>query len=200
MQVRAQGRFEGLTTYAIPQTTLDGILALQLTVAWAGEGLDARRLGWWRTDLIDEGAGGVLFARLMPHTKAWAGLEAALAAARQADAQARAAVAQPDRLRTLFHWGFHVDEHLADRLLALKHDGTVPRDVLPFPVDLAAPFDPGAFEAALRALAPKAAFEVVPSGRQMKGSMPDDSLDAARHLAAALVPLADRYPSPFFRV
>lgn len=34
---------------------LDRILALQFTVAWAGEGrCQPKRLGWWETDLIDE--------------------------------------------------------------------------------------------------------------------------------------------------
>ena len=40
---------------ALTQHALDAILALQLTVAWAGEGLaDPKRLEWWRTDLVDE--------------------------------------------------------------------------------------------------------------------------------------------------
>ena len=34
---------------------LDEILALQLSVAWVGEGRSQpRRLGWWQTDLIDD--------------------------------------------------------------------------------------------------------------------------------------------------
>ena len=37
--------------------TLDQILALQVTIAWAGEGLcDPNRLGWWNTDLVDQTA------------------------------------------------------------------------------------------------------------------------------------------------
>ncbi len=33
---------------------LDEVLALQVTIAWAGEGLwSPPRLGWWRTDLVD---------------------------------------------------------------------------------------------------------------------------------------------------
>jgi hypothetical protein len=50
----------------VPASVLDDILAVQLTMAWAGEGrCDPARLGWWQTDLIDE-AGGVvdLFVRL----------------------------------------------------------------------------------------------------------------------------------------
>ena len=51
----------------LPPHALDAILALQLTVAWAGEGLsDPKRLDWWRTDLVDALGGGDLFARLLP--------------------------------------------------------------------------------------------------------------------------------------
>ncbi|HEY5955223.1 MAG TPA: hypothetical protein VIV60_01670 [Polyangiaceae bacterium] len=35
--------------------TIDKILAIQLLVAWAGEGRsEPKRLGWWDTDLVDE--------------------------------------------------------------------------------------------------------------------------------------------------
>lgn len=45
----------------------DFILALQFTVAWAGEGRSQpKRLGWWDTDLIDEAGGGDFLARLTP--------------------------------------------------------------------------------------------------------------------------------------
>jgi hypothetical protein len=46
---------------------LDELLALQLTVAWAGEAAgEPTRLGWWKTDLVDAQGGGDLFARLTP--------------------------------------------------------------------------------------------------------------------------------------
>jgi len=51
----------------IRDAILDTVLALQLTVAWAGEGLsEPPRLGWWQTDLVDELGGGDLLARLLP--------------------------------------------------------------------------------------------------------------------------------------
>jgi len=79
-----------MTTTATPTAALDEILALQLTIAWAGEGLcQPKRLDWWRTDLIDDAGGGDLFARLLPRTKAWASLEAARIAAARADRAAR---------------------------------------------------------------------------------------------------------------
>ena len=46
-------------TQSIPDSVLDDILTLQLTVAWAGEGLcEPKRLDWWKTDVIDEMGGG----------------------------------------------------------------------------------------------------------------------------------------------
>jgi hypothetical protein len=57
---------------------LDQILAIQFSVAWAGEsGGDPPRLGWWQSDLIDAETGGDFFARLLPRTHAWAGLSLA---------------------------------------------------------------------------------------------------------------------------
>jgi hypothetical protein len=39
----------------LTDATLDAILAMQVTVAWAGEGrCSPRRLGWWDTDLVDK--------------------------------------------------------------------------------------------------------------------------------------------------
>lgn len=97
--------------------TLDAILALQLTVGWAGEKAEApERLGWWNTGLTDAMAGGDLFAPLLPRTFVWAGLELARAAALRADRDARGQLARPDEVRTLFHFGFELDEALADRL------------------------------------------------------------------------------------
>jgi hypothetical protein len=43
----------------IPDEALDAILAMQLTIVWAGEGRSTpKRLGWWDTDLISEDGGG----------------------------------------------------------------------------------------------------------------------------------------------
>jgi hypothetical protein len=43
------------------------------------------------------------------------------------------------------------------------------------------------------------AFTVVPGGRQLEGHRPDSPDVMIRRLAGALVPLADRYPLPFFK-
>jgi len=121
----------------ITQYALDAILALQLTVAWAGEGLsDPKRLDWWRTDLVDQLGGGDLFARLLPKTHRWASLEAVRKAAIQVDSDARLGMAKPDQVRTLFFWGFAIEEKLTERLALHKRSGKAPLDVLPFPLHL----------------------------------------------------------------
>jgi len=177
---------------------LDTVLAFQLTIAWAGEGrCEPKRLGWWQTDVIDPAGGGDLFARLLPKTHAWASLEAAREAARRTDADARKALANPDRLRTLYFLGFELDELLADRLGNHKRQGTATSQ-LPWPVAITERFDA---DRLARALGPASApHQVVPGGRQLKGTVPSDPTELVKSLAAALVPFAERYPMPFYRL
>jgi hypothetical protein len=178
---------------------LDAVLAVQLTVAWAGEGkCSPRRLGWWDTDLIDEAGGGDLLKRLLPQTHAWASLEAVREAARRSDVKARAKMADPDKMRTLYFLGFQLDEQLGDRLSALKRSGTLPADALPLPLPLTAKFSREDLIATLKK--EEAAFTVVPGGRQLKGPRPDSPDAMMRRLAGALVPLADQYPLPFYKM
>jgi hypothetical protein len=133
-------------------TPYDQILALQFTIAWAGEGRSQpKRLGWWDTDLVDEAGGGDFFARLAPRTHAWASLEAVREAARRVDEKARKKMADPDAMRTLFFLGFDIDEQLADHLAALKREGRTPADALSLPNNLAASFSKEALVAALTA-------------------------------------------------
>jgi hypothetical protein len=114
-----------------PDDILDHILTAQLAVAWAGEGGEEPRLGWWKTDLASEFGGEDLFARLLPATWPWAVLEGAREAARRADAAGRAQHHAPDRLLTLFHLGPELDERLSERLRDHKRSGTTPKDALP---------------------------------------------------------------------
>ncbi len=110
------------------ERALDAVLALQLTVAWAGEGLcEPPRLGWWQTDLVDELGGGDLLARLLPRTHRWAALATVRRAAVRADRKARLALARPDEVRTLFFWGFDTDEKLDDRLAWYQRGAIDPR-------------------------------------------------------------------------
>lgn len=183
----------------LTDTTLDAVLATQLTIAWAGEGRSSpRRLGWWDTDLIDEAGGGDFLKRLLPQTHAWASLEAVREAARRTDAKARGKMADPDKMRTLFFLGFELDEQLGDRLGALKRGGRTPSEALPLPLPLTAEFSKDKLTAALQG--GDAAFQVVPGARQLKGARPAEVDVMVRRLAAALVPFADQYPLPFYKL
>ncbi len=187
-------------TGIVTQQPLDALLALQLTVAWAGEGLcEPPRLGWWQTDLVDELGGGDLLARLLPRTHRWAALEAVRQAAAREDRKARLELARPDQVRTLFFWGFEIDEKLDDRLAHHKRDAGDPRQTLPFEVELDGSFSRDALEEALRT-SPEVDHKVVPGGRELAPGSSEDLVRSARRLAAALLPLAERYPMPFFRV
>ncbi len=186
-------------TQPLSQDALDTALAYQLTIAWSGEArCEPRRLGYWETDLVDEGGGGDLFSRLLPRTHAWASLEAVREAARRVDAKARSKSATPDNLRTLFFLGFQVDEALDDRLSALKRLGAAPSDALPLLVRFDAPFSRAALADKLRggSESPK----IVPGGRELKGAAPTDFVKVVERLAAALVPFSEQYPMPYFRI
>ena len=41
---------------------IDATLTAQLAVAWAGEGGEETRLGWWRSDMVSEYGGEYLFS------------------------------------------------------------------------------------------------------------------------------------------
>lgn len=177
---------------------LDLILSFQMIVAWAGEGLsEPPRLGWWRTDMVDKQGGGYLLEELVPRTHQWASLEAAWRAAIQADRQKRQDMAKPDAVRTLFFWGFSVDEQLADRLREHKQSQACPAQVLPLRMDIEKAFNPEAFEIALR-IDSMPQYKVVPSGRQITEPMLGGHGGCAEKLMAALLPLTDHYPMPFY--
>jgi len=190
-----------MATDSFSQSALDTILALQITVAWAGEALsEPKRVGWWRTDLVDELGGGDLFKRLFPHTHQWASLEAVRQVAIQVDKQAREGMAKPDEVRTLLFWGFAVDEKLAERLSFHKRSGKKPVEVLDFPLELNADFVKVDFEDALRMPNHNVTHKLVPGGREIAEAMPEALELRAKKLAAGLLPLADNYPMPFYRV
>jgi hypothetical protein len=180
---------------------LDDILAIQLAVAWAGEGLcEPPRLGWWRTDLVDPEGGGDLLKRLLPRTSEWASLSAVREVARRADERARQALAQPDHVLSLFHLGFQVDELLDERLAEHRGSGRRPADVLPLPCPVDRAFERERFASVLRSLDSQATYEATAAGREVKGAAPLAPGLLAKRLAAALVPLAAQYPLPFVRV
>jgi hypothetical protein len=184
----------------VSKPSLDRVLALQLAIGWAGEGrTDPPRLGWWRTALGDEFGGEDLFKRLTPRTWRWAVLEAARAAARKVDAEARGQSADADELVSLFRLGFAIDEQLDDRLIELKRSGREPTEALPELTSLLAAWDREAFAAWLATLG---SVTVGPSsiGRRLTGEPPADPVAVAEALVAAMAPLAERYPAPHFKL
>jgi hypothetical protein len=177
---------------------LDEVLSLQLLIAWAGEtpGGDAPRLGWWRTDLIDEQGGHDLLARLLRRTHQWAGLVAVREAARALDLRRRSESGNPDGRLTLFHFGWALDEALNERLALHVREARPPADALPSLATLGKPFE----RSVLAGLLPPAPpFKTEPAGRQLK-LIADESLPArAARLASALLapPHAPEYPVAF---
>jgi hypothetical protein len=181
----------------LPEPTLDAILVVQLTVAWAGEGrCSPRRLGWWETDLIDEAGGGDFLERLLPRTHAWASLEAAREAARRIDAGARASMADPEGARTLYFLGFEVDEQLDLRLAAHKRAGRPPAEALDLPFPLGADFSAGELSSWL--LFSAVPFEQIDHCRRLSGEVPGAVDVLVKRLGAALLPFAERYAAPFY--
>ncbi len=190
-----------MTAEDIGINDLDNILALQLTVAWAGEGeCEPKRLGWWRTDLVDPEGGGYLFRELFPETHLWASLEAVRRAAVRRDREARAHMAEPDRVRTLFFWGFRLDEKIEERLAALKQQGQPPAETLSLFFEPESTFRRDALEENLRNECAEVKTRVVPGGRQIVGEIPESPAEQARQLAAALLPFPGEYPAPFFQL
>ena len=178
----------------VPQ--LDLILAVQLTVAWAGEtGGEPPRLGWWQSDLVDADAAGDLFTRLLPRTRLWAGLECVRAAAIRVDSRQRAQLSSPDAARTLFHLGFRIDEQLRDRLRDHKRHGTPPAEALGHSFAVRDKFDRTAFEAYLEQF-PKAKAKVIPGAREVAAARAP-TVERVTLLASAILPLAQDYPLPF---
>lgn len=199
---------------AISPESLDKILALQLTVAWAGERQgDPPGLGWWDTSLADAEGGGDFFQRMFPRTHVWAALGAMREAARRTDAMARAQTANADQVITLFHFGFEWDEALQERFEFHKHQavepvrdidqGRTPQQSEPKAIfgkhyAVQATFDRQTFEQYLHGLSKNATYEIAPGGRQIVGPLPSPE-DAALCLARALLPLLPNYPLPFYR-
>ena len=182
-------------TAHLPAEQLDEILALQLTVAWAGEAAgDPKRLGWWRTDLVDREGGGDLFARLTPRTGVWASLALVRAAARRVDSTARESVAHGDALWTPFHFGFDIDEQLDDRMAYHRSHERSPAEVLGSRYLVERPWSKAGLEVLLKALGAPAVTET-PAGRQITTSVVAPA-HAASLLFAALLPLGATYPLP----
>lgn len=179
----------------LDDAALDTILALQVTVGWAGEkAAEPPRLGYWNTDLTDALAGGDLFTRLVPRTALWAGLELAREAALRVDRAGRQRLAQPDGVWTLFHFGFELDEALGSRLSYHKRQGAEPAQTFADALGIQPTWDLAAFERYLERFE-AVSWEESPAGRRLKRLPPEPS-KAAQILARALLPLGAAYPLP----
>jgi hypothetical protein len=183
-------------SFRLTSGQLDEILALQFTLAWAGEAAgEPSRLGWWRTDLVDRAGGGDLLTRLVPRTAAWAGLALVRAAARRVDEATREKLARGDALWTPFHFGFEVDEQLDDRLAYHRNHEHQPAEVLGPRYLAERPWSKSSLEVLLQGLGTPT-VTITPSGRQVVARAASPA-DAAPLLFAALLPLGATYPLPY---
>ena len=188
----------------VTSSDLDQALTAQIVVAWAGEGGEEPRLGWWQTDLVSEFGGEDLLKRLLPRTWPWAMLQAVREAARRKDEELRGKASNPDQLVTLFRFGFMLDEQIEERLQFHKLSGLAPAEALPGLAEvlgstLHQSWDKDQFQGWVEAHGPVQS-EAVPTGRLLKGAMPAGLDRRVAQLVAALAPLADSYPLPHFRV
>lgn len=183
----------------IPASEIDFALTAQLVVAWAGEAGDEKRLAWWRSDLISEFSGEDLFKRLLPHTWQWAVLQGAREAARRKDADLRRRDHNPDRILSLYSFGFELDERIEERLQDLKRSGRQPQEALPGLQDGIQPaWDRNHFHDWVDGHG-KVETVLEPAGRRLVGDLPPTLEQQVKRLVAALSPLSDSYPLPHFR-
>ncbi len=183
----------------IPLSVLDYLLTAQLAIAWAGEGGEEPRLGWWRTDLQSEFGGEDLFRRLLPKTWEWAVFQSLREAARRQDTERRGEAHDADELLSLFSLGFDIDERINDRLADLKRGGPSPTIALPRLQEVVShPWNQDHFLEWLDGHG-QVDFTTVPAGRRLKGKPPESLELTASNLLAAFKPLADSYPLPHYR-
>ena len=177
---------------------IDLALTAQLVVAWAGEAGEDRRLGWWRSDLVSEFGGEDLFRRLLPNTWAWAVLQGARETARRRDAELRRQDHDPDRILSLFNFGFVRDERIEERFQDLKRSGRDPSEVLPGLAIIDGGWDQRRFVEWVDEHG-QAETSATPIGRRLK-KRPPTALDQQVHLlVAGLAPVTGSYPLPHFR-
>lgn len=178
---------------------VDRVLTAQLLVGWAGEGGEEPRLGWWRSDMVSEFGGEDLFQRLLPQTWRWGVLQAAREAAKRRDAELRLQDHNPDRILSLFHLGFELDEQVEERLAAHKNSGVMPGEALPVLENFVGKdWERARFEAWLREHGNEE-YVTVPAGRRLKGDAPGEISVIVDRLLAAHVSLGDAYAMPHFR-
>lgn len=183
----------------IPSSEIDHALTAQLVVAWAGETGEEKRLGWWRSDLVSEFGGKDLFRRLLPSTGEWAVLQGARETARRKDAEIRRKDHNPDRIVSLFSFGFELDERIDERLHDLKRSGRAPQQALPgLTGSIELVWNRDRFLDWIRGHG-DVETTATPIGRRVKGNPPTNLDQLVRRLVGALAPLTDNYPLPHFK-
>jgi len=186
------------TSPQIPVSEIDFALSVQFIVGWAGEGGEAPRLGWWRTDLASEYGGVDLFKSLLPSTWEWAVLQSVREAARRHDQACRSKDHNADRIISLFSLGFELDERIDERLQELKSASSPPKECLPLLSAMNHDWKRANFEAWVEAHG-EATSTATPVGRRLKGNAPESLKELMTKLVAALLPLGPDYPLPHFR-
>ena len=179
---------------------IDRVLVAQLVVAWAGEGGERPRMDWWPCDLISPDAGEDLFQQLLPITWEWALLRALREVARRRELTNIERFHAPDRVVTLFHLGFSVDERLDERLDELEQTGVRRCDGLPeLDSMMRAEWSRERFAGWIREFGrgPRE-HDAALAGRRLRGLVPRDFETRTRALVAGLEPLIDSYPLPHF--
>lgn len=192
----------------LPLATLDTLLALQITVAWAGEQGDSKkeRMGWWETMLLDAKAGVDVFRTIAPRTKLWLCCKAVREVARRTEETLRKKSSEPEKVYSLFHLGDGIDFLLAERFDALIHQQADLHDLLRYARFFEAsiedqPWEPKGFAAWLSSWG-TTHFKEESVGRALSGpdrQLAQDPLARAQKFLCALHPLSPNYPFPHLR-
>jgi hypothetical protein len=186
-------------TEQIATSVLDKILTAQIAVAWAGESGEESRLRWWATDFCSEYGGEDLLRQILPQSWAWATIQSVREAARRADAKLRSDVHDEDVVLSLFNLGFALNERLEERFQTLKRQGLQPTDALPaLKGSIDVPWNLESFGDWVSGHG-KVTTETLPTGRRIRGNVPDSAELMVDKLVAGLLPFAETYPMPHYR-
>lgn len=183
----------------IPNSEIDALLTAQFAVAWAGEGGETPRLGWWKSDMVSEFGGRDLLKSLLPLTSEWGALQAVREVARRRDADYRQQDHDPDRIVSLYRLGYEIDERAEERLAELKRLASRPSEALPgLQHVIHEQWQREAFGDWVKGHG-SVRFENDPIGRRVPGAPPESLSNLVSKLVAVCWPLSDTFPMPHFR-
>ena len=188
-----------IATEPVATSVLDKILTAQIAVAWAGESGEESRLRWWATDFCSEYGGEDLLRQILPQSWAWATIQSVREAARRADAKLRSDVHDEDVVLSLFNLGFALNERLEERFQSLKRQGLQLTEALPGLTGIVdVPWNLESFGDWVSGHG-KVTTETLPTGRRIRGNVPDSAGLMVDKLVAGLLPFAETYPMPHYR-